>query len=198
MQLFKVFDFHLDFHRMGNVLSSRLNRLGNATGAFDMIIFNHNRIIEAKAMIIPPPTRTAYFSSNRCPGVVFRVSTSLVGKPSKAHHILHASSCAIPDNRCIKFSASRSPNRIFRVLPSTSASRSLYEQTILLPLLLQNEAEASTTAKTLLRNGKPANDSVFFDVDNPFGYLFQRDCCQSRDIACADIFFKPKANLLPD
>src|SRR5256885_6501768 len=68
--------------------------------------------------LLPPPARTAYFSSCRQPGVVLRVSRILAPVPSIA-----ATNCAvsdaIPDRRWRKLSATRSAESSARALPLT-------------------------------------------------------------------------------
>ena len=40
----------------------------------EVVVFDEDGVEQAGAMVVPPPQRTAYFSSRRQPGVVLRVS----------------------------------------------------------------------------------------------------------------------------
>ena len=68
------------------------------------------RIPEARSerWLTPPPVRTAYFSSARRPGVVLRVSVTRTLAPSAAATKAWVS-VAIPERRCRKLTAVRSP-----------------------------------------------------------------------------------------
>src|SRR5438477_6318051 len=67
---------------------------------------------------VPPPARTADFSSSRIPGVVLRVSSRRVRVPCSVCAYRRVS-VATPHNRCSRFSAVRSPLRIARSKPRT-------------------------------------------------------------------------------
>ena len=69
----------------------------------------------------PPPTRTAYFSSARSPGVVLRVSVTRTLAPSAAATNACVS-VAMPDRCCRKFSAVRSPASSAAAGPRTDAT----------------------------------------------------------------------------
>ena len=70
---------------------------------------------------VPPPHRTAYFSSSRQPGVVLRVSRIFAGEPAAASTNFRVS-VATPLSRWRKFRAVRSAARIDRSGPATVAS----------------------------------------------------------------------------
>jgi hypothetical protein len=73
--------------------------------------------------LVPPPTRTAYFSSARRPGVVFRVSRTVALLPARAS--AHLRVCvATPDIRHSRLSAVRSAVSRDRVGPVITASTS--------------------------------------------------------------------------
>ncbi len=73
-----------------------------------------------KRWLQPPPIRTAYLSKILSPGIVFRVSVIRVFVPFTASTAA-AVWVAIPEARCIRFSAVRSPVRMLRALPLISA-----------------------------------------------------------------------------
>ena len=70
----------------------------------------------------PPPHRTAYFSSTRNPGVVFRVSKSLAREPAGIASTNCLVRVATPQSRPSRLSAVRSRASTSRIGPLTSAS----------------------------------------------------------------------------
>ena len=68
---------HLDFdlHKVPDIAFRPPQCLRHTAGDGDMIVLDQHGIVEAEAMIVPPPARTAYFSIARKPGVVLRVQT---------------------------------------------------------------------------------------------------------------------------
>ena len=74
-----------------------------------------------KRWLEPPPTRIAYFSRARRPGVVLRVQTISVGR-SAMWPTRDAVAVAMPESRPRMLRAVRSPLRIGRARPSTTAS----------------------------------------------------------------------------
>ena len=74
-------------------------------------------------LLVPPPTRTAYFSSARRPGVVLRVSSTVAFVPASSSAHLRVW-VATPDIRQSRFSAVRSAVSRDRVGPVTTASTS--------------------------------------------------------------------------
>ena len=73
-----------------------------------------------KRWLAPPPARTAYFSKARRPGVVFRVQTIFAPVPATAS-TKWCVAVATPLRCCTRFSATRSAERIARVLPESRA-----------------------------------------------------------------------------
>ena len=77
-----------------------------------------NASYRPKRWFVPPPTRTAYFSSARSLGVVFRVSRIVIRPPDASTK--RRVSVAMPDSRCRKLSATRSAVSSARAGPRTS------------------------------------------------------------------------------
>nr|BFE67348.1 hypothetical protein GCM10020092_006490 [Actinoplanes digitatis] len=74
-------------------------------------------------LFVPPPARTAYFSSTRRPGVVLRVSSTVALVPASSS--AHLRVCvATPDIRQSRLSAVRSAVSRDRVGPVTTARTS--------------------------------------------------------------------------
>ena len=66
-----------------------------------------------------PPARTAYFSSTRSVGVVLRVSRIVMRPPAASTN--RRARVAMPESRCRKLSAVRSPTSSARAVPTISA-----------------------------------------------------------------------------
>ena len=84
----------------------------------NVIVFNHNHIIQTKAMIPPPPMATASFSIKRIPGVVFLVSNNMASVCE--NHFNHLMCfCRLPSHALIKLSTNLSVLNIERADPLT-------------------------------------------------------------------------------
>ena len=111
-----------------------------------------------KRWFAPPPQRTAYFSSARCRGVVFRVSWMLVRPPPAP--AMASTNCrvrvAMP-LRCVrKFSATRSPARIARVLPSMRSTADPARTVAPSFGTVSSRMYVSRARKTRIATGSPA------------------------------------------
>ena len=104
---------------------------------------------------VPPPQRTAYFSSARRPGVVLRVSRMRVGVPSVSSAKRRVSE-AIPHRRPTRLSATRSPVSTARAGPSTTASTAGTSETAAPSSSLCSSATVGSSAwKTAAATGTP-------------------------------------------
>jgi hypothetical protein len=93
------------------------NRFVGRHRAWAQLRLNQNSVVEIDAVIrASPPILTAYRSSSRKPGVVFRVSRIFVRVPRVDRQLL----CEPRDTAkpAQKFKAVRSPARIAEALPS--------------------------------------------------------------------------------
>ena len=61
----------------------RVHRRRDAAGQPDVVVLDQDAVVEASRWLVPPPARTAYFSSSRSPGVVLRVSSTTM-RPAAA------------------------------------------------------------------------------------------------------------------
>jgi hypothetical protein len=52
----------------------RLHRAADAAGRGDVVFLDEDAVVEADAVVLAPPARTAYFCAMRRPGSVFLVS----------------------------------------------------------------------------------------------------------------------------
>src|SRR5262245_12938902 len=110
--------------------------------------------------LVAPPSAVAYLSSRRQPGRVLRVSTMRAPLPATASTKRRAS-VAIPQRRPRKLSAVRSPARIARRSPATSASavpaptRSPSRQRA------SKAGARSSSRKTASANGSPHTTSAW-------------------------------------
>ena len=85
----------------------RSTRLADAAGEPDVVVLDQDRVVQpVTGDWSPPPARTAYFSSARSVGVVFRVSRMVMRPPAASTK--RRVSVAMPDSRCSRFSAVRS------------------------------------------------------------------------------------------
>ncbi len=107
-------------------------------------------------LLVPPPTRTAYFSSARRPGVVLRVSSTVALVPASASAHLRVW-VATPDIRHSRLSAVRSAVSSERVGPVTTASTS--PRATRVPSVIRWSKVAmppEVAAKTWAATGRPA------------------------------------------
>jgi hypothetical protein len=72
-------------------------------------------------LFVPPPHRTAYFSSGRSPGVVFRVSSTWTPVPANAR-VQARGWVAIPESRQTRLSRDRSATNSARARPRSMAN----------------------------------------------------------------------------
>src|SRR5512139_2151411 len=103
----------------------------------------------------PPPTRTAYFSRARNPGVVLRVSTMVAPVPATSR-TKAAVSVATPLRRCNRLSATRSPCNRLAASPFSQASTSLRRTVWPSALNFSNDTPASSSSKTRQATSMPA------------------------------------------
>ena len=69
---------------LGIGLTGAPDRSGQAARERDVVLLDQDRVVQAHAVVRPPPAATAAFSSARRPGVVLRVSSSSAPVPSSA------------------------------------------------------------------------------------------------------------------
>ena len=130
---------------------------------------------------------TAYFSSSRRPGVVFRVSTIWAPVPSTARTYCLVN-VATPDIRCSRFNATRSPVRrtsaepfsVPKIVPSSTSSPSL-------KLVSISPLSASRCKKYRFRDIDPADNKVFLRKEPPDTANFRIDRRLRSNIAAANV-----------
>ena len=107
-------------------------------------------------LLVPPPARTAYFSSARRPGVVLRVSSTVALLPA-SRSAQRRVWVATPDIRQSRLSAVRSAVSSARVGPVTTASTSPRRtRSPSATRASKVAAPAEVAAKTSAATGRPA------------------------------------------
>src|ERR1700694_5902400 len=121
--------------------------------------------------LTPPPTSTAYFSRNRRPGVVRRVSRMRVLVPLTALANL-AVWLAIPERCCRKFRAVRSARSTLTAGPETRATS--WPPASAMPSVARGSKEMllSTSSNTRLKIGKPARTPSSLAISLPRALTF--------------------------
>src|ERR1700722_9463724 len=105
---------------------------------------------------LPPPTRTAYFSRARRPGVVLRVSRIAAPVPSTARTKRRVS-VATPLSRCKRFNATRSPVKRARAEAVTRAGISFGLSSSPSGKTISTDAVNSKRWKTSANRSTPAS-----------------------------------------
>ena len=107
----------LDLDRQPGPMRARaLDRRRDAAGQADVVVLDQDRVERGRRDgSCAPPARTAYFSSARSVGVVLRVSRTVMRPPAASTN--RRARVAMPESRCRKLSAVRSPISSARAEP---------------------------------------------------------------------------------